>query len=53
MQRTTELRAKSPRGKGRKVMTENEIAKIIVDCAYKVHCALGPGLLEHIYEVAI
>jgi GxxExxY protein len=34
-------------------MTENEIAKIIVDCAYKVHCALGPGLLEHVYEVAL
>ena len=24
-------------------MTENEIAKIIVDAAYKVHVALGPG----------
>ena len=34
-------------------MTENEVAKIIVDCAYKVHCALGPGLLEHIYEVVL
>ena len=34
-------------------MTENEIAKIVVDCAFKVHSALGPGLLEHIYEVAL
>lgn len=34
-------------------MTENEIAKIVVDCAYKVHRALGPGLLEHVYEVAL
>ena len=29
---------------------EEEIAKIIVDCAYKVHLTLGPGLLESIYE---
>ncbi len=27
------------------------IAKIIVDSAYKVHSALGPGLLEKVYEV--
>jgi GxxExxY protein len=31
-------------------MTENEISKIIVDCAYKVHTTLGPGLLESVYE---
>ena len=31
-------------------MNENEIATIIVDCAYKVHCRLGPGLLESAYE---
>lgn len=31
-------------------MTENEIAKVIVNCAYKVHTALGPGLLESSYE---
>jgi GxxExxY protein len=43
-----------PRSKERKEdMTENEIAKIVVDCAFKVHRALGPGLLEHIYEVAL
>jgi len=31
-------------------MTENEIAKIIVDAAYTVHTRLGPGLLESVYE---
>jgi len=31
-------------------MTENEISKIIVDCCYKVHTTLGPGLLESVYE---
>jgi GxxExxY protein len=34
-------------------MTENEIGKIIVDCAYKVHKELGPGLLESTYEECI
>ena len=31
-------------------MTENEISKIIVESALKVHRALGPGLLESSYE---
>lgn len=31
-------------------MTENELAKIIVDLAYKLHVKLGPGLLESVYE---
>jgi GxxExxY protein len=34
-------------------MTENEVAKVIVDCAYKVHTTLGPGLLESVYEAAL
>jgi len=34
-------------------MTENEISKIIFDCALKVHKALGPGLLESVYEVCL
>lgn len=32
-------------------MTENEVAKIIVDAAFKIHTQLGPGLLETVYEV--
>ena len=31
-------------------MTENEIGKIIVDSALKVHRNLGPGLLESTYQ---
>jgi GxxExxY protein len=31
-------------------MTENEISKIIVQCAYDMHISLGPGLLESVYE---
>ncbi|MFI5384646.1 MAG: GxxExxY protein [Fimbriimonadales bacterium] len=34
-------------------MTENEIAAIIVDAAFAVHIALGPGLLESVYERAL
>jgi len=30
---------------------EERIAKAIVDAAYAVHSALGPGLLENVYEV--
>jgi len=31
-------------------MTENELAKIAVDVAFKIHTRLGPGLLESVYE---
>jgi GxxExxY protein len=31
-------------------MTENEIAKEIVDVAFKLHKMYGPGLLESVYE---
>jgi GxxExxY protein len=34
-------------------MTENELAKIIVDLCVKIHKALGPGLLESVYEAAL
>ena len=34
-------------------MTENEIAKEIVDAAYHVHKGLGPGLLESVYETVL
>ena len=34
-------------------MTENEIGQIIVDLALAVHRALGPGLLELVYEVIL
>jgi GxxExxY protein len=34
-------------------MTENEIAKIIVDSAFQIHKRLGPGLLESVYEIVL
>jgi GxxExxY protein len=34
-------------------MTENEVATQVVDAAYHVHCRLGPGLLESVYEVVL
>lgn len=34
-------------------MTENEIAKIIVNSAFKIHTTLGPGLFESVYETVM
>ena len=34
-------------------MTENELATIIVDSAFKVHTTLGPSLLETVYQAAL
>ena len=34
-------------------MHENEISKEVVDAALKIHRALGPGLLESVYEVVL
>ena len=34
-------------------MTENEIGTIVVDEAIALHMALGPGLLETVYEVIL
>ena len=31
-------------------LTENEIAKIVVSSALKIHRTLGPGLFESVYE---
>jgi len=31
-------------------MSENEVATQIVDVAFKIHTAYGPGLLESVYE---
>ena len=31
-------------------MTDNEVAKEIVDVAFKIHSSYGPGLLESVYE---
>ena len=32
---------------------ENELSRIIVDCAFRVHNTLGPGLLENVYRAAL
>ncbi len=31
-------------------MNEDEISKIVLDCAFKVHSSLGSGLLEKVYR---
>jgi GxxExxY protein len=34
-------------------MTENDVARQIVDACFKVHTTLGPGLLESAYEAVV
>ena len=34
-------------------MTENKIARQILDAAFALHSKLGPGLLESVYEVVL
>jgi GxxExxY protein len=34
-------------------MTENELAKHIVNAAYRIHTTLGPGLLENVYVLTL
>ncbi len=34
-------------------MTENAIAQQIVDAAFRIHTALGPGLLESVYDAVL
>jgi GxxExxY protein len=31
----------------------NSLSRSILDCAYRVHSAIGPGLFEHVYEVIL
>lgn len=37
------------KNKWRIAVTENDIAKIVVDASYHIHVRLGPGLLESVY----
>ena len=34
-------------------MTDDQLTKAIIGCAYKVHNKLGPGFLEKVYENAL
>ena len=34
-------------------MTENELSRIIVDSAFKIHSELGPGLFESVYKATL
>lgn len=32
---------------------KEELSKIVVDCAYRMHVEIGPGLLESVYEAVL
>ena len=34
-------------------MSENEIARHVLDVAFSIHSKLGPGLLESVYEIIL
>lgn len=34
-------------------LSENQVATVVVDAAFKVHTTFGPGLLESVYEAAL
>jgi hypothetical protein len=41
--------AKTQRKDGQYPMDENQISKSLVDCCYRIHINIGPGLLESVY----
>src|SRR3954468_19754675 len=43
----------APRTQRAQRMSENEIAKRVLDAAFVVHTKLGSGLLESVYEVVL
>jgi len=45
--------AKTQRSHVTTTVPENEVAREIVDAAFKVHTTLGPGLLESVYQAVL
>ena len=43
----------TPLRRSERLNTENEIARRIVDAAFHIHKAPGPGLLESVYEIVL
>jgi GxxExxY protein len=48
-----QARAKGAKGAKVKAMKHDEIARLVVECAFALHKELGPGLLESVYEVLL
>jgi GxxExxY protein len=46
-------RAKDAKDAKVEEMSEDDVAKVVVDCALSLHKEIGPGLLESVYEVLL
>ena len=53
MQRRIERKSQKAQRNLDRIMTENELSRVIIEAAIEVHRHLGPGLLESIYEEAL
>ena len=53
VEQRTEVRTVQPETQGTETKPENRIAKAVVETAFQVHTALGPGLLESVYEIVM
>lgn len=42
--------SQSQRDKNVPLLKENPVSKMIVDCAFKIHSTIGPGLMESAYQ---
>jgi len=49
----TDLFLSSPLNRKEPSQKEDRIAAIVVDACIKLHTALGPGLLESVYEIVL
>ncbi|MDD4181135.1 MAG: GxxExxY protein, partial [Victivallaceae bacterium] len=43
----------TPHASAKTQRDKDELSRIVVDCAFKMHVEIGPGLLESVYEAVL